>query len=140
MDNIARRNVLVSLAAMLAGVMLPSLGLAAGQVSGSQIGGLLNILVPDLAAAGRLGRSYLSAHPAELDSQRLADGVLGPLRLPAAADAIDSTPETVLIARARRVVVDDYVAGRVVDIDGWVLSITEARLYALAALADGNLR
>ena len=140
MNNIARRDVFVSFTAMLAGVMLPSLGLVAGQVSGSQVGGLLNILVPDIAAAGRLGRSYLAGHPAELDFQRLADGVLGSLRLPAAADAIDSPPESVLIARARRVVVDDYVAGRVVDIDGWVLSITEARLYALAALGDHNLR
>ena len=82
----------------------------------------------------------MTAHPAELDLQRLVDGVLGPLRLPGGADAIDSTPEAVLIARARRVVIDDYLAGRVVDIDGWVLSITEARLYALAALADVNVR
>jgi len=37
-------------------------------------------------------------------------------------------------------VIDDYRTGRVVDIDGWVLSITEARLYALAALADVNVR
>ncbi len=135
-----RRDVIASLAAMVAGVMLPSLGLTAGQVSGSQVDGLLNVLVPDVAAAGRLGRSYLTAHPAELDFQRLADGVLGPFRLPAPADAIDSIPESVLIARARRVVADDYVSGRVVHIDGWVLSITEARLYALAVLADDNPR
>jgi hypothetical protein len=136
----ARRHVFASLAAMLAGVMLPSLGLPEDQVSGSPVDGLLSVLVPDIAAAGRLGRSYLTAHPAELDFRRLADGVLRSLRLPAAADAINSTPESVLIGRAKRVVVDDYVAGRVVDIDGWVLSITEARLYALAALAGGKPR
>jgi hypothetical protein len=135
-----RRDFFVSLAATVAGLMLPSLGLTAGQVSGSQVDGLLNILVPDLTAAGRLGRFYLTAYPAELDFDRLADGALGPFRLHAAADAIDSTPESVLISRAKRIVADDYIAGRVVDIDGWVLSITEARFYALAALADGNLR
>ena len=140
MNNIARRHVLVSLAAMLAGVMLPSLGPAAGEVPGSQAVGLLNILVPDTAAAGRLGRAYLTAHPAELDLQRLVDGVLGPMRLSGGADAIDSTPEAELIARIRRLVIDDYLAGRIVDIDGWVLSITEARLYALAALADDKVR
>jgi hypothetical protein len=140
MIKMGRRDVVISLAAMVAGVMLPSLGLSAGQVSGSQVDGLLNILVPDMAAAGRLGRSYLTAQPAELDFQRLADDVLGSLLLPVAAEAINSTPESVLIARAKQVVADDYVAGRVVDIDGWVLSITEARLYALAAFAGGNLR
>ena len=140
MNNIARRDFFVSLAAMLAGVMLPSLGPAEGQVPNSQPGDLLNILVSDIAAAGRLGRSYLTAHPGELDLHRLVEDVLRPLRLPAAVDAIDSSPEAVLIGRARRVVMDDYLAGRVVNIDGWVLSITEARLYALSALADGNLR
>jgi hypothetical protein len=140
MSNIARRDVFVSLAAMLAGVLLPSLGPATGQMPVSPAGGLLKILVPDIAAASRLGRAYLTAHPAELDLQRLIDGVLGSLRLPGGADAIDSTPEAVLIARVRRFVIDDYLAGRVVDVDGWVLSITEARLYALAALADANVR
>ena len=120
--------------------MPPSLGPFAGQALNSQLGSLLNILISDFAAAGRLGRAYLTAHPAELDLQRLVEDVLGSLRLQAAAGAIDSSPEAVMIARARRVVIDDYLAGRVVNIDGWVLSITEARLYALAALADRNAR
>ena len=140
MNNIARRDVLVSFAAMLAGVMLPSPGPVAGEVPGSQAVGLLNVLVPDIAAGGRLGRAYLTAHPDELDLQRLVNGVFGPMRLSGGADAIDSTPEAVLIARVRRVVIDDYLAGRIVNIDGWVLSITEARLYALAALADDKVR
>jgi hypothetical protein len=140
MNNIARRDVLVSFAAMLAGVMLPSSGPVAGEVPGSQAVGLLNVLVPDIAAGGRLGRAYLTAHPDELDLQRLVNGVFGPMRLSGGADAIDSTPEAVLIARVRRVVIDDYLAGRIVNIDGWVLSITEARLYALAALADDKVR
>ncbi len=140
MNNIARRDFFSSLAAMLAGVMLPSLGPVAGQALNSQLGSLLNILISDFAAAGRLGRAYLTAHPAELDLQRLVEDVLGSLRLQAAAGAIDSSSEAVMIARARRVVIDDYLAGRVVNIDGWVLSITEARLYALAALADRNAR
>jgi len=140
MDNIARRDVLVSLAGMLAGVMLPSLGPAAGEDPGSQVVGLLNILVPDIAAAGRLGRAYLTAHPVELDLQRLVNGVLGPMRLSGGADAIDSTPEAALIVRVRRVVIGDYLAGRTVNVNGWVLSITEARLYALAALANDKVR
>ena len=140
MIRMTRRHVFVSLAGMVAGVMLPPLGLTAGQLSGGQVDVLLNILVPDMAAAGRLGRSYLTAHPTELDLQRLVDDVPGPLRLASGTDSIDSIPKAVLIARARRVVIDDYRTGRVVDIDGWVLSITEARLYALAALADVNVR
>ena len=86
MNSIARRDVVIALAAMLAGVMLPSLGPAAGQVPNSQPGGLLNILVPDTAAAGRLGRAYLTAHPDELDLQRLVGGVLEPMRLSGGAE------------------------------------------------------
>ena len=135
MSDIARRKVLVSLAATLAGVMLPSVGLAAQPVLDSQeLDGLLNTLVPDIAAAARLGRAYLAAHPAELDPQRLVGGLLRDLRLPAVEDALDSTPGAALVAKARRVVADDYLVGRVVIVDGWLLSITEARLYALARM------
>ncbi|MGB5777110.1 MAG: hypothetical protein WBP89_20870, partial [Sedimenticolaceae bacterium] len=88
MSNIARRDVFVSLAAMLAGAMLPSIGPAASQMPSSHAGGLLNILVPDIGAASQLGRAYLTAHPVELDLQRLVDGVLGPLRLLGGADTI----------------------------------------------------
>ena len=33
---------------------------------------------------------------------------------------------------------DDFGAGRVLLVDGWVLSETEARIYALAALGPGS--
>jgi hypothetical protein len=45
-----------------------------------------------------------------------------------------------LVARARRAVTDEYVSGRVVDVDGWVLSLTEARLYALTVFDNVNVR
>jgi hypothetical protein len=67
-------------------------------------------------SAAIVGRSYLDLRPAEADIGTL-------LRL------IDADPETV-----RDKVHDDFVSGRVVALDGLVLSETELRLCALAAL------
>lgn len=135
-----RRNAIVSLAGLIASVLLPSTVMPAGKGPDVLIGGLLDILVPDSAAAARLGRRYLDGASTDVDLRRLADGVLASLHMTTAADNVASTPESVLIDRARRRVIDDYVAGRVVEIDGWLLSITEARLYALAALAEDRVR
>lgn len=41
---------------------------------------------------------------------------------------------SVPLAAAEKMIQDEYRDARVVDVDGWILSISEARLYALAAL------
>lgn len=139
MTDTTRRDVLASLAVMVAGLWLPG-GPAADLASGGEGDGWLSVCMPDMAAAGRLGRAYLAAHPAELDPRRLVAELRESLQLGAGGEAIDTDAAAELIIRVREVVTQDYLAGRVVPVDGWVLSLTEARLYALAALADGDLR
>ncbi len=41
-----------------------------------------------------------------------------------------------LLARLHRQVRRDFELGRTVEVDGWILSITEARLSALVSLSD----
>jgi hypothetical protein len=89
--------------------------------------------VDDLDAARRLGRTYLDEHPQEAGEPRLrrllVESSPGWSRAQAAVD-----PE-VLRTLARREARRDYAAGRVVSVGGWYLSLTEARLAALALYA-----
>lgn len=84
-------------------------------------------------ATARLGEAYLQANPAErslavllaaieeaIGAQRCSDG--------AAGDA------QAALERLQRAVRDDYVRGEVVSVDGWLVSRTEARVYAVIAL------
>jgi hypothetical protein len=66
----------------------------------------------DSAAARAIGAAYLRAYPHDA----LAD-----------ARAAARLARTEIAARVR----DDFAAGRVVMLDGWMLSVTEARLCAL---------
>lgn len=86
------------------------------------------------ASATRVGRAFLRAHPAEADVGRLtaslADDLCGQACDPASAG---SSPAGLRAAFARQVRAD-FTTGRVTRVDGWVLSVTEARLCGLAAL------
>jgi hypothetical protein len=114
----------------LSGAVSAPLGCARGDP-------LLEVLLrlfDDPKAAGVVGAAYLARAPAEADRERLlalltGDHVAGYREL-AAAD-----PDA-LLARLRAQHRDDFAAGRVADVDGWILSLTEARLCALAALAS----
>ena len=79
-----------------------------------------------------VGAEYLRANPGEADAFQLADTI---------AAAVPGDAPTVLRASAAelRALLDhttraDFAADRVVMLQGWILSATEARLYALAAL------
>jgi hypothetical protein len=83
-------------------------------------------------SAASVGRAYLAARPGEAEIARLAGALETTLRRsgcePARADL-----ETLRAALAREVQ-DDFARGRVVPVDGWLLSLSEARLCGLAAL------
>lgn len=70
----------------------------------------------DPQSARAVGRAFLEQRPEEADVAQLLD------RLPESADRV----------RARHR--EDCAAGRTLELRGFVLSETEARLYALAAL------
>lgn len=94
---------------------------------------LLGVLA-DPAAAARFGRAYLAAHPAEADLDALIDQLRAAVSsrhgsLPTDADALTAA----LVA----VVEQEYATLPPGRVDGWLLAPSEARLYALAALASG---
>jgi hypothetical protein len=84
----------------------------------------------DLPSARAVGEAYLRGRPHERDERRL----VGRLRRSNGAWTRVRRPEDARrLARAqmRR----DYEGGRLAAVDGWYLSVTEARLCALATFA-----
>lgn len=77
-----------------------------------------------------LGRAYLREHPEEAAVDSLVEELFGP-----DSKGLEAMPraelELELAARIRA----DFEADRVVRVDGWMLSATEARVFAWSALA-----
>lgn len=76
-------------------------------------------------AAARVGRAYLRRHPEEARTAELRRHLR---ELP-----LDAPRE--LGSRARTRIREDFACGQVVQVEGWLLSRTEVRLCALAALS-----
>jgi hypothetical protein len=88
--------------------------------------------VGDADAAARFGRAYLAANPGEANLDTLLaaiDSALG-----GELDAANSDPQRVLTA-LQHAVRAEYLRGESVNVQGWVLSVTETRVYAVLALA-----
>lgn len=77
----------------------------------------------DAQAAAQLGRAFLKRHPDEADRGRLLEEILEGAEIPA------DWP-----AQLARKVRADFAAGRVVDLNDWQVSATEARIFAAIAL------
>lgn len=93
-------------------------------------------VIGDPEAAARLGRAYLAVHPEYYNSNMLVTDILQALaRYDANAAATKNLQQTV--AALQQLVRHEYAQGEIETVTGWVLSITEARLYALAAI-KGN--
>jgi len=75
------------------------------------------------ARATALGRAYLATFPTAPDADALAAAVM---------DGIPASPDLRQAVAAR--IRADYAASRIECLDGWLLSRTEARLCAIAAL------
>ena len=112
-NGITRRRLLESGIFCLGGLAL----YACAEEAGSSI---VDRLAP-LPAARSVGRAYLASNPRENDAGRLA-GLL----------SLDRR-----WARIEEEIREDYREGRVVRVSGWPLSVSEARIYALASLRAG---
>jgi hypothetical protein len=125
--DLTRRRLLIAAAGVAAAVAVgpSSLLTLIERLSGADAASLLRGLITDRDGAARLGRSYVAAHPSEARSGVLVRGLVG-----ATAPTSVSGASRKVAARIR----GDYAAGSTVVVDGWVLSRTEARLYALVAL------
>ncbi len=92
----------------------------------------LRTMLADLDSARRVGQAYLAKAPDEASRDRLMAQLFP--RLDPGGAQITDRPESwreSFAMRCRR----DFVEGQTVRVDGWVLSLTEVRLCALASLA-----
>lgn len=103
----------------------------AGGSAGSLPRRLLAAVLPNLASAQAIGRAYLGAGRAgEASAERLMHLIFAG-EPPAAIGT--AAFRTLISGRVQR----EFADGAVVRVDGWMLSVTEARLCALAAVAAG---
>lgn len=102
---------------------------ASGPVPDDPVASILSRLLGHPESAVVVGRAYLQLAPDARDPARLVD------LLSASCDglALDADLDT-LRPRLGRRIRQDFTEGLVVDVDGWRLSLTEARLCGLAAL------
>lgn len=132
--RLTRRRLLVAmlgLAAPLAAARLsPWRALAAGvrPTPAERLAALL----ADRRAARRFGRGYLALAPHEADRSRLVGHIAA--ALPAGAPALETASDDALRRLVADATVRDFAACRLVNLEGWYLALTEARLCALAAL------
>ncbi len=93
----------------------------------------LGALCSDLGCPPSIGQACLEALPAdEISKQSLARSILGDL----GCQRGGCPPARVLACLARERSRNDFRDGRIVRVDGWMLSRTETRLYALTALSQ----
>jgi hypothetical protein len=91
--------------------------------------------VGDVDAAARIGRAYLQANR----SERNLDTLLAAIDAALVGDpGLGGGDTQRLLTALQHTVRGEYLRGESVNVQGWVLSVTEARVYAVLALAaDG---
>jgi hypothetical protein len=94
----------------------------------------LGHLIGDRDSAARLGQAYLDAHPEYRQGDRLISAV--EKKLPGQAPIPEAQGSTAFAEALQQQVLREYARDEVEVVSGWVLSITESRLYALAALVQ----
>ncbi|MGH3092968.1 MAG: hypothetical protein ACRDOG_11685 [Gaiellaceae bacterium] len=98
--------------------------------AGERLAGLI-----DHESARVIGREYLRLVPGEASAATLAARVVE--RLPGGSRAVDAASDDRLHELLLGVTLEDFEGLRTVELHGWVLARTEARLCALAALREG---
>ena len=130
-----RRRFLRSvLLGMLAGASsacrYPGYGRGAGQ---SAAPAWLRSIISAPESAARLGRSYLARYPEEADADRLVANIEAAVA--GSGGALSPVTDADRITAAlQRVVRAEFAQDQVASVSSWVLSRTEARLYALVSL------
>ena len=106
-------------------------GCSKGESGSLALQGLAGLLAHGETAAA-VGAVFLAAHPEEADLDKLVK------RLGLSANSLPApgSPELEAAAKAIHVRhINDFREGRLVEIEGWNLSITELRLAAITHLA-----
>lgn len=89
-------------------------------------------LIYDQKAAEQLGREYLAAHPQYRSQETLVKAIKKALYA-FSPDARRASKEEHMATALQQLIKDEYKKNQVESISSWLLSVTEARLYALAA-------
>ena len=134
MIRFGRREFLAGVGgAAAAGLIGPGLGLVPlGCAADPGLERALVALLSDPAGSAAVGREWLAQAPGETDAEQLVEALAGERR--AAWRALANGDADALRRAVRERHVEDFAAGRVTSVRGWVLSQTEARLCALAEL------
>lgn len=93
---------------------------------------LVDALAPD-AGAARLGAAALEHLPAGSGARHLVVAIAEALGQ--APEALAGLPVAELRQRLQARIQEEHLAGDTLSVQGWELSFSEARLYALASLA-----
>ena len=95
----------------------------------------LSNIIYDRTSAQRLGQAYLNAYPRYRRCDLLIADIEGALQK-LQADTSSTAGAMPVSAALQRLVRAEYAGDQVVSVSGWIVSRTEARLYALAALTQ----
>lgn len=131
--RLTRSALLAAAAAAAGGAALESLRpwRALVNVAPARPGARLAGVLGDRQSAAAVGRAYLAVVPAEADEMLLTSRIAAAAGVPTFDRTGGDELRGLLLEAAR----NDYDAGRLVRVDGWLLAETECRLCALAALA-----
>ncbi len=119
-------------------LMRPLRGWARASAPGHGIETQLVGLIHSKQAAARVGWEYLRQRPSEADRRKLTALLIRGMPRPNAFPLTAFIPESLkswLNTQQR----EDFQRGRIVALQGWRLSVTEARLYALVALSTATV-
>jgi hypothetical protein len=133
MATIGRRGFLGAVAGLVVAVATP-LGRAFASTAAGPSGAtaIVPLFFADPAAAGRIGTAYLAVAPQDGDVNLLLEALTPESEVAAewwASLTVEELREHVKTASHA-----DFAAGDVVDVAGWQLAVTEARLTALSTL------
>jgi hypothetical protein len=130
--HMKRREFIGIAAAGAAAVVVPAFA-RAGRSDASALAHprLLEILHDD-ALVRDLGRRYREIAPAENNADVLADAIVAG---PCATWSTRPSSGAIVSAHVEELVKHDFAAGQTVTLNGWILSVTEARQCALFSLS-----
>ena len=125
-----RRRLLGIIAATGGAALMSSISAQVGRERLSLKAALLGVL-SDPQGVGDIGRAYLNLFPSEANARQLVSLIVE--RHPGAfGPAVSLEEARALLQQAVR---EDFHEEKTVELNGWVVSRTEARLCALACLA-----
>ena len=132
MDKPTRRTIIIAASFFMSVLARSSFRVPGGmQKTETSAEDLVQIFESCRSSAEALGREHLRRVPNEADATKLVSLICSGFSKSPPIGRDHRAIREWIRARSR----DDFKASRVVEIQGWILSATEARLCALAALS-----